>query len=143
MALPEDGIVVACDVSEEYTNEGKKFWKQAGMDSKIDLRIAPASQTLQSLLDSGEAGTYDFAFIDADKKGYDTYYELCLQLLRPGGIIAFDNTLRGGKVLLPENEVNDVILSTKKLNEKLAKDSARAFVVLVNIGDGYTIAVKR
>ena len=116
MTLPEDGKVIACDVSEEYTNHGKRFWKEAGVEHKIDLRIAPAQETLRSLIEAGEVGTFDFAFIDADKEGYDDYYELCLQLIRPGGIIAFDNTLRGGNVLLDEDKLNPNQISTKKLN---------------------------
>ena len=85
MALPEDGIVIACDVNEDYTKEAKKKWAEAKVEDKVDLRIAPAQETLQGLLEAGEAGTFDFAFIDADKLGYDSYYELCWQLLRPGG----------------------------------------------------------
>ena len=142
MTLPEDGKVIACDVSEEYTNHGKRFWKEAGVEHKIDLRIAPAQETLRSLIEAGEVGTFDFAFIDADKEGYDDYYELCLQLIRPGGIIAFDNTLRGGNVLLDEDKLNPNQISTKKLNRKLAADVKRSFVVQLNIADGYTICVK-
>ena len=85
LALPKDGKVIACDVSDEYTREAKKRWAEAKVEDKVDLRIAPAQKTLQELIDNGEAGTFDFAFIDADKQGYDAYYELCLQLLRPGG----------------------------------------------------------
>ena len=142
MTLPEDGKVIACDVSEEYTNHAKRFWKEAGVEHKIDLRIAPAQETLRSLIEAGEVGTFDFAFIDADKEGYDDYYELCLQLIRPGGIIAFDNTLRGGNVLLDEDKLNPNQISTKKLNRKLAADVNRSFVVQLNIADGYTICVK-
>ena len=112
------------------------------MEHKIDLRIAPAQETLQLLIEAGEAGTFDFAFIDADKEGYDEYYELCLQLIRPGGIIAFDNTLRGGRVLLDDDKLNPNQLSTKNLNRKLAADLNRSFVVQLNIADGYTICVK-
>ena len=85
ISLPIDGKVIACDISEEYTREAVKRWNEAGVQDIVDLRIAPATETLQSLIDAGEAGSYDFAFIDADKLGYDSYYELCLQLLRPGG----------------------------------------------------------
>ena len=143
LALPQEGVVLACDVSEEFTAEAKVKWIEAGVEAKIDLRIAPAAETLQNQLDEGMAGQFDFAFIDADKTGYDTYYELCLQLLRPGGIIAFDNTLRRGRVLLPDDQCDKLALAIKKLNDKLAKDSARSFVVQLNVGDGYTLAVKK
>ena len=94
-----DGVVVACDISEEYTNIARKFWTEAGVNHKIKLEIAPATDTLSSLVSRGEKDSFDFAFIDADKEGYDSYYELCLQLLRKGGIIAFDNTLWDGAVV--------------------------------------------
>ena len=108
----------------------------------MDLNIAPATETLQKLLDDGQEGTFDFAFIDADKAGYDDYYELCLKLLRSGGIIAFDNTLWSSKVLKPAEACDDTTLVLKRLNDKLAKDHDRSFVVQLNVGDGYTIAVK-
>ena len=120
----------------------KSYWKQAGIDHKVDLTIAPASQTLQKLLDAGQEGTFDFAFIDADKAGYSDYYELCLKLLRPGGVIAFDNTLWSSRVLKPKEECDDSTLAMKHLNDKLARDQDRSFVVQLNVGDGYTIAVK-
>jgi len=142
LALPKGGKVIACDVSEEYTREAKKRWAEANVEDIVDLRIAPAQETLQGLIDNGEAGTFDFAFIDADKLGYDSYYELCLQLLRPGGIIAFDNTLWSGRVLLPLDQVDESTKALKMLNDKLAKDTKRSFVVQINVGDGYTIAVK-
>ncbi|XP_074855592.1 catechol O-methyltransferase domain-containing protein 1 isoform X2 [Carettochelys insculpta] len=91
LVLPDDGKVVACDINEDYVNIGKPLWKEAGVEHKIDLRIKPATQTLDELLADGEAGTYDFAFIDADKQTYDEYYEKCLRLIRKGGIIAIDN----------------------------------------------------
>ena len=143
LALPSDGKVVACDVSEEFTREGQKRWKEAGVAHKVDLRIAPAQETLQKLIDGGEVGQYDFAFIDADKGGYPTYYEQCLQLLRPGGIIAFDNTLRGGRVVLADDQVDDKSVGAMKiLNDLVAKDSQRSYVVQLNIADGYTTDVK-
>ena len=120
----------------------KSYWKQAGIEQKVDLNIAPATETLQKLLDDGQEGTFDFAFIDADKAGYDDYYELCLKLLRSGGIIAFDNTLWSSKVLKPAEACDDTTLVLKRLNDKLAKDHDRSFVVQLNVGDGYTIAVK-
>ena len=94
-----DGVVVACDVNEDFTNIAKKFWSEAGVSHKIRLKIAPATDTLTALVSAGEKDTFDFAFIDADKEGYDSYYELCLLLMRKGGIIAFDNTLWDGKVV--------------------------------------------
>merc|ERR1711884_368294 len=97
LALPDDGIVHALDVSEEFTSIGKPFWKEAGVEHKIKLTIAPAAESLTKLVEAGEENTFDFAIIDADKTGYDTYYELCLKLMRKGGIVAFDNTLQGGK----------------------------------------------
>merc|ERR1719481_657256 len=147
LSLPEDGLVVACDVSEEFTDIARKFWKEAGVESKVQLVLAPATQTLSQLIEDGEEGTFDFSFIDADKVGYDSYYELSLKFLRRGGIIAIDNTLWHGKVLgIPgeggSQEYQDE--STKflqNLNNKLAKDS-RVQVVQLNIGDGYTLATK-
>ena len=89
LAVPKDGKVIACDINEEYTRDAQKRWAEAGVENVVDLRIAPAQETLQGLIDNGEAGTYDFAFIDADKEGYDSYYELCLRLLRTGGGLLF------------------------------------------------------
>ena len=89
LAVPKDGKVIACDINEEYTRDAQKRWAEAGVENVVDLRIAPAQETLQGLIDNGEAGTYDFAFIDADKEGYDSYYELCLKLLRTGGGLLF------------------------------------------------------
>jgi len=140
LALPEDGVVVACDVSEDFTKIAQKYWKEAGVEHKVKLKIAPAADTLNSLLDSGEENTFDFAFIDADKTGYDTYFELCLRLLRQGGIIAFDNTLWDGRVLDDAEQSEDTV-ALKKLNEKLSKDS-RVQTVIMNIGDGYTLVTK-
>jgi len=140
LALPDDGIVIGCDVSEDFTNLAKKYWTEAGVDKKIKLEIAPAADTLNKLVDNGEENTFDFAFIDADKGGYDTYFELCLKLMRKGGIIAFDNTLRDGKVL-NENDTGVDLVAIRKLNEKLGKDT-RVNTSLLNIGDGYTLVTK-
>lgn len=142
LALPEDGKVIACDVNEDFTRFAKSYWKEAGVEQKVDLIIAPATKTLQNLLDDGQEGTFDFAFIDADKTNYDSYYELCLKLLRSGGVIAFDNVLWKGKVLKPSEACDEETLALKRLNDKLAKDQDRSFVVQINVGDGYTIAVK-
>ncbi|MCF7804015.1 MAG: class I SAM-dependent methyltransferase [Candidatus Marinimicrobia bacterium] len=141
MALPEDGTVVACDVSEEWTRMAQEYWQKAGVAEKIDLRIAPADETLQKLIESGEEGRYDFAFIDADKTGYDTYYEQCLQLLRPGGLIIFDNVLRRGRVL-NENSDDENTVAMRALNEKLHQDD-RIDLSMLPLSDGLTLALKR
>jgi len=139
-ALPADGVVIACDTSEEWASIGRPFWQRAGVASKIDLRIRPAAQTLGELIDQGEAGRFDFAFIDADKANYDTYYERCLALLRPGGVIGVDNVLWGGRVA--DDTVRDEdTLAIRALNAKVNADE-RVDVAMVPIGDGLTLAVK-
>ncbi len=140
LALPADGKIVACDVSEEYTSIARRYWQQAGVADKIDLHIAPALETLDSLLAAGEAGTFDFAFIDADKGNYENYYERSLELIRPGGLIAIDNVLWSGKVADPEiqdNQTNKI----RAFNRKLHQDS-RITLSLVPIADGLTLAIK-
>lgn len=141
LALPADGRVVACDISEEYTSVARRYWAEAGVAHMIDLHIAPAADTLAVLQSEGNAGTFDFAFIDADKTGYDSYYEHTLQLLRPGGLILFDNVLRDGRVVGPERDDADT-LAIVALNEKLHRDE-RIDLSLVPIGDGLTMARKR
>jgi len=140
LALPNDGKVLACDISDEYTRIGKPYWEQAGVAHKIDLKLAPAAETLAARIAAGEAGQYDFAFIDADKTGYDTYYEYCLTLLRPSGLIAIDNTLWSGKVALPADDADTKALQA--LNDKLHADE-RVDLALLPIGDGLTLARKR
>jgi caffeoyl-CoA O-methyltransferase len=140
LALPDDGRVLACDISDEYTRIGRPYWQQAGVAHKIDLRIVPALQTLDDCLARGEAGRYDFAFIDADKPGYDDYYERCLQLLRPGGLIAIDNVLWSGRVAHPAEDASTQALQA--LNDKLHRDE-RVDLSMVPIGDGLTLARKR
>jgi predicted O-methyltransferase YrrM len=140
LALPPEGRLVACDISDEYTSVAKPFWQQAGVADKIDLRLAPAQDTLQALLNDGEAGLYDFAFIDADKVGYDAYYESCLQLLRPGGLMVLDNTLRDGRVAARAEDPDTAALQA--LNIKLREDQ-RIDLSMLPISDGVTLARKR
>ena len=141
LALPADGRLVCCDVNAEWTAIGQKFWAKAGVAHKIDLRIAPALHTLDSLLAAGQAGAYDFAFIDADKTGYDAYYERCLQLLRRGGMIAIDNVLWGGSVADPKKRSADT-LALRALNKKIHRDE-RVAISMLPVGDGVTLALKR
>jgi predicted O-methyltransferase YrrM len=141
LALPEDGSIVCCDVSEEWTSLARKYWDEAGVASKIDLRVAPAAETLDRLIADGEDATYDFAFVDADKTGYDGYYERLLRLVRPGGLIAFDNTLWGGAVLDPE-PADDDTRAIQALNSKLAGDE-RITLCLLPVADGVTLARRR
>ena len=141
LALPTDGVLVACDISEEYTAIAKRYWRQAGVQSKIDLRIAPALETLDSLLDSGQAETFDFAFVDADKANYSNYYDRALKLLRPGGLMAIDNVLWSGRIADPQS--TDKIVQTMRIfNEKVAQDD-RVQVSLLPLGDGITLALKK
>jgi predicted O-methyltransferase YrrM len=136
LALPEDGKLVCCDVSEEWTSIARRYWKKAGVEAKIDLRIAPALETLAKL-----KGKYDFAFIDADKPNYWKYYERCLELLREGGLVAVDNTLWGGSVI-QRGDRSESTVALREFNERVAQDR-RVDIALVPIGDGLTLAVKR
>ncbi len=140
LALPDDGRILACDISDEYTRVAREYWQRAGVAHKIELVLAPAAQTLVARLAAGDAGTYDFAFIDADKTGYDGYYEQCLRLLRPGGLIAIDNVLWKGAVARPAD--SDDTRALQALNAKLHRDE-RIDLALVPIGDGLTLARKR
>ncbi len=141
LALPDDGKIVACDVSEEWTNIARRYWKEAGVATKIDLRIAPALETLAGLVEAGESGRYDFAFIDADKRNVDAYYERCLELLRPGGLVSIDNVLWSGSVADPGND-GESTQALRALNEKVGRDE-RVSMSLVPIGDGLMLARKR
>ena len=141
LALPDDGRLVACDVSEEWTAIARRYWEEAEVAHKIDLRLAPAVETLDGLLAEGCAGTFDFAFIDADKEGYDIYYERALELIRTGGLIALDNTLWEGKVVDPEVTDDDTV-AIRVINSKLAGDE-RVTLSLLPVGDGLTLARKR
>jgi predicted O-methyltransferase YrrM len=139
-ALPLDGKLVCCDVSREWTDVGKPFWREAKVDGRIDLRIGPAIESMRGLVES-EPGTFDFAFIDAEKKEYDTYYELALELLRPGGVIAFDNMLRSGGVTeaRPADPRNAAL---RTLNAKIHKDK-RVDSAMLTIRDGVMLVRKR
>ena len=141
LALPEDGRVVACDISEEYTAVARRYWREAGVEDKIDLRLAPAIETLHALLTEGRAGTFDLAFIDADKELSEDYYEKLLVLLRPGGLLLVDNTLWSGRVADPT--VNDPdTRALRRFNEKL-RDDDRVDLAIVPTGDGLTLARKK
>jgi O-methyltransferase len=141
LALPADGEIIACDLSEEWTAVARRYWREAGVQERIDLRLGPAADTLRTLIEAGEAGRFDFAFIDADKTGYRTYYEHCLQLLRPGGLIAVDNTLWHGKVVDASEKDSDTE-AIRQFNRTLHADE-RIDLSLVPIGDGVTLARKR
>jgi caffeoyl-CoA O-methyltransferase len=140
LALPADGRLLACDISDEFTRIGLPFWQQAGVADKIELALAPARDTLDARIAAGEAGRYDFAFIDADKTGYDAYVERCLVLLRPGGLIAIDNVLWDGAVAHPAASADTAALQA--LNRKLHHDE-RVDLSLLPIGDGLTLVRKR
>jgi len=141
LALPKDGQVIACDVSEEYTAIARRYWQAAGVEQKIVLKIAPALETLDKLLAAGEANSFDFVFIDADKQNYEGYYERSLQLVRKGGLIAIDNVLWGGSVAEPEKQDSNT-QAIRALNEKLSTDP-RINLSMIPIGDGLTLALKR
>lgn len=141
LALPVDGYLLACDISAEDTALGIPRWQAAGVAHKIDFVVAPAATTLSQRIEQGEVHSYDFAFIDADKTAYDTYYELCLQLLKPGGLIAIDNVLWSGQVAKAEIMDADTE-ALKALNRKIHQDP-RVDMVLLPISDGLTLARKR
>ena len=141
LALPPGGKIIACDISEAYTAVAQRYWRDAGMAHKIALHLAPAAQTLRSLRDGGEAGEIDFAFIDADKENIAVYFEHCLALLRPGGLIAVDNVLWGGAVIDPRRQDASTV-AIRAFNTALAVDE-RVDMAMVPIGDGLTLARKR
>jgi caffeoyl-CoA O-methyltransferase len=141
LALPPDGRILACDVSEEYTAVARRHWAEAGVAGRIELVLAPARETLDARLAAGEAGSYDFAFIDADKGAYLDYYERLLRLLRPGGLIAVDNTLWSGAVADPKDRAPDTV-ALREFNARL-RDDDRVDLSLVPIGDGLTLARRR
>jgi predicted O-methyltransferase YrrM len=140
-ALPPDGHMVCCDINAEWTSIARRYWQAAGLADRIELRLGPGRETLDALLADGAAGTFDFAFIDADKTGYDDYYERVLQLLRPGGLLAVDNALSDGEVAIPDCAHADV-RAIDALNRKVQADE-RVSSSLVPIGDGLLLARKR
>ncbi|MBQ0798180.1 MAG: class I SAM-dependent methyltransferase [Porticoccaceae bacterium] len=139
--LPEDGRMIACDINEETTAVAKEFWQKAGVAEKIDLRLAPGAETLNELIETGEQGSFDFAFIDADKTGYHNYYEQCLVLLRPGGLIAVDNVLWTGSVLNNENPSEDT--QALQAFNCFVKDDQRVDLSMLPVGDGLTLLRKK
>ena len=141
LALPPEGRIIACDVNEKWTDIARQFWREAGVDDKIELKLQPAARTLDELLAAGGEGAYDYAFIDADKTGYDGYYEQLLKLMRPGGLILVDNTLWSGKVANPKESDPDTV-ALRTLNAKIHADE-RVDISLVPIGDGLTLIRKR
>lgn len=140
-ALPFDGKLIACESDPEHATTAMRYWREAGLERKIDLRIAPAWDTLDNLLENGHADTFDFIFIDADKESYDRYYERCLLLSRAGGLIAIDNVLWSGRVADPEDNDLDTE-SLRRLNEKIHEDN-RVSIAVLPIGDGLTLVRKR
>jgi caffeoyl-CoA O-methyltransferase len=141
LALPEDGRIIACDVSEQWTAVARRYWQRAGVSHKIDLRLAPALETLDGLIAAGQTGSYDFAFIDADKENYAAYYERVLALLRPGGLLSVDNTLWSGR-LADARERDPETLGIRRFNELIHRDE-RVDLSLLPMGDGLTLARKR
>ena len=141
LALPAEGRLIACDVSDEFTRVAQRYWQEAGVADKIELRLGPAVATLDGMLAAGEAGCFDMAFIDADKENYDAYYERCLQLLRRGGLILIDNVLWGGRPA-DANEQDESTTAIRALNAKIRADE-RVTASLLSIGDGLTLARKR
>jgi predicted O-methyltransferase YrrM len=141
LALPSNGQIVACDVSEEYTAIARRYWEAAGVANKISLHLAPAIDTLDKLIAEGQAGTFDFAFIDADKENYESYFERSLQLVRNGGLIVIDNVLWSGKVADPQIK-DESTIAIRTFNDKLRNDP-RVTLSVVPIGDGLTLALKR
>ncbi|MBA1146857.1 class I SAM-dependent methyltransferase [Ectothiorhodospiraceae bacterium WFHF3C12] len=141
LALPEAGRLVGCDINAEWTRIAEEYWAAAGVDDRIELRLGPAKDTLDTLLDESGEGSFDFAFIDADKENYEAYYERCLRLLRPGGVCAIDNVLWSGRVAKPRCRDADT-LALRAFNERLSRDE-RVHMAMVPIADGVSLAIKR
>lgn len=140
LALPDDGRVVACDVSEEWTSVARRYWREAGVERKIELHLGPAVETLRRLISEGRRNTFDFAFIDADKANYQAYFDSAVELVRPGGLIVVDNVLWHGQVIDPAVRDEDTI-AIRNFNQQLHRDD-RVQIALVPIGDGLTLAQK-
>ncbi len=141
LALPDDGHVIACDISEEWTAIARRYWREAGVEHKIDLRIRPALETLDGLIAAGEAGRFDFMFIDADKSNYANYFERALVLVRAGGLIAVDNVLWSGRPLDPMVNDPDTV-AIRAFNERMLGDE-RVWLSMLPVRDGLTLAVKK
>lgn len=140
-ALPVDGRLIACDVNVEWTSVAQRYWQEAGVAQRIDLLIGPAEESLETLIANGGAGSCDFAFIDADKANYLRYYELCMSLLREGGLIVVDNTLWHGDVI-DQNKKDAATCAIRDFNDFVRRDE-RVDISLVPIGDGLTLARKK
>lgn len=141
LALPTGGVLTACDVNSEWTETAVKYWAMAGVEDRIELRLDPAEKTLRQLLDQGEAGSRDFIFVDADKESYPVYYELCLELLMEGGLMAFDNVFRHGRVI--DTGANDPgTAAIRELNRRIAVDE-RVDISMLPVGDGLTLVRKK
>lgn len=141
LALPEDGQLIACDISKEWTDIAQKYWQKAGVSNKISLRLAPALETLDELIADGESNTFDFAFIDADKENYLAYYEKALELMKPGGLIVLDNVLWSGHVIDPEK--NDVDTEAIREVNKFLHTDKRVDLSMLPLADGLTLCRKR
>ena len=142
LALPVDGKVIACDIDPKSTAIARRYWEAAGVSDKVDLHLAPAIETLDKLISAGEKESFDFAFIDADKRNYYNYYKRALELLRPGGLIVVDNVLWSGRVADPEDTTDKRTVAIREFNQKLHKDK-RVTISMLSIGDGFTLAVKK
>jgi predicted O-methyltransferase YrrM len=141
MAMPPDGTIVCCDVSEEWTSVARRYWAEAGVADRVDLRLAPALETMDELLAGGAEGTFDFAFVDARKSEYPDYHERIVRLLRSGGLAAYDNVLWGGAVA-DESKQDQDTLAIRRLNDRLAADE-RVTIAMLPLADGVTLARKR
>jgi predicted O-methyltransferase YrrM len=141
LAMPSDGQMVCCDVSEEWTSVARRYWAEAGVGDRVDLRLGPALETLDELLAGGAAGTFDFAFVDASKREYPDYHERIVRLLRQGGVVAYDNVFWAGDIL-DESKTDPDTLGVRRLNDRLAQDE-RVTISMIPVADGLTLARKR